>query len=158
MSINHNGVPSWFIAPSTGSNQKWTGCFLMFPLKRKKLAAISLNFSARWQIFQDYHFDLFLDYSFARGLLGYNENWIHSSRFEDLSSFRWAPLILLITFVIALPVGWGSVTYILVAELVPTQIRTETAVLCDAWGQLLQVTRKGYYPYTIANTCLLIHT
>ena len=57
-----------------------------------------------------------------------------------MSSFRWAPLILLITFVIALPVGWGSVTYILVAELVPTQIRTETAVLCDAWGQLLQVT------------------
>jgi len=77
--------------------------------------------------------------------------YFYFDRFEDLSSFRWAPLILLITFVIALPVGWGSVTYILVAELVPTQIRTETAVLCDAWGQLLQFVALRLHDMTCAD-------
>ena len=37
-----------------------------------------------------------------------------------------------------LPLGWGSVTYILVSEIVPTSVRTETAVLCNSWEQLLQ--------------------
>ena len=75
--------------------------------------------------------------------------------------FRWIPLALLLVFVIFLPVGkkvhlnsnyqnafivsnlfyvsgWGSVTYILVSEIVPTAVRTETAVLCNSWEQLLQ--------------------
>ena len=37
-----------------------------------------------------------------------------------------------------LPLGWGSVTYILVSEIVPTSVRTEVAVLCNSWEQLLQ--------------------
>ena len=52
--------------------------------------------------------------------------------------FRWVPLVLLLTFVIFLPLGWGSVTYILVSEIVPTSVRAETAVLCNSWEQLLQ--------------------
>jgi len=57
---------------------------------------------------------------------------------EILSNYRWAPLVLLLIFVIFLPLGWGSVTYILVSEIVPTSVRTETAVLCSSWEQLLQ--------------------
>ena len=52
--------------------------------------------------------------------------------------FRWCPLVLLLIFVVFLPLGWGSVTYILVSEIVPTAVRTETAVLCNSWEQLLQ--------------------
>ena len=55
----------------------------------------------------------------------------------DLEGYQWAPLVLLMMFVIFLPLGWGSITYILVSELVPTQIRTETSVLGSAWEQLL---------------------
>ena len=29
-------------------------------------------------------------------------------------------------------------TYILVSEIVPTSVRTETAILCNSWEQLLQ--------------------
>jgi hypothetical protein len=47
--------------------------------------------------------------------------------------------MLLIVFVVFFPLGWGSITYILVSELVPTMVRTETAVLCNSWEQLLQV-------------------
>lgn len=57
---------------------------------------------------------------------------------EILVDFRWIPLVLLLMFVVFLPVGWGSVTYILVSEIVPTSVRTETAVLCNSWEQLLQ--------------------
>ena len=64
--------------------------------------------------------------------------YVELERSIDLEAYRWAPLVLLIVFVVALPLGWGSITYILVSELVPTQIRTETAVLCNAWEQLLQ--------------------
>ena len=46
--------------------------------------------------------------------------------------------MLLLVFVVFLPIGWGSVTYILVSEIVPTSVRTETAVLCNSWEQLLQ--------------------
>lgn len=46
--------------------------------------------------------------------------------------------MLLLVFVIFLPIGWGSVTYILVSEIVPTSVRTETAILCNSWEQLLQ--------------------
>merc|ERR1719412_1724771 len=56
----------------------------------------------------------------------------------SMEEYRLVPLILLLIFVVFLPIGWGSVTYILVAELVPTTIRTETIVLCNAWEQLLQ--------------------
>ena len=52
--------------------------------------------------------------------------------------FRWFPLVLLLIFVVFLPLGWGSVTYILVSEIVPTSVRTEVAVLCNSWEQLLQ--------------------
>ena len=52
--------------------------------------------------------------------------------------FRWIPLVLLLIFVVFLPLGWGSVTYILVSEIVPTSVRTEVAVLCNSWEQLLQ--------------------
>lgn len=55
-----------------------------------------------------------------------------------MEQYRLVPLILLLVFVVFLPIGWGSITYILVAELVPTTIRTETIVLCNAWEQLLQ--------------------
>ena len=47
-------------------------------------------------------------------------------------------MALLLVFVVFLPLGWGSVTYILVSEIVPTSVRTETAVLCNSWEQLLQ--------------------
>ena len=57
---------------------------------------------------------------------------------EVLASYRWVPLVLLLVFVVFLPVGWGSITYILVSEIVPTSIRTETAILCSSWEQLLQ--------------------
>ena len=56
-----------------------------------------------------------------------------------MTPYSWVPLVLLIIFVIFFPVGWGSITYILVSELVPTMVRTETAVLCNSWEQLLQV-------------------
>merc|ERR1711981_1148021 len=56
----------------------------------------------------------------------------------NMEEYRLVPLIMLLIFVVFLPIGWGSVTYILVAELVPTTIRTETIVLCNAWEQLLQ--------------------
>ena len=55
----------------------------------------------------------------------------------DLGDYRWAPFAILMMFVFFLPLGWGSVSYILVSELVPTQIRTETSVLGGAWEQLL---------------------
>ena len=58
---------------------------------------------------------------------------------EVMTPYSWVPLVLLIIFVIFFPVGWGSITYILVSELVPTMVRTETAVLCNSWEQLLQV-------------------
>ena len=47
-------------------------------------------------------------------------------------------MVLLLVFVTFLPLGWGSVTYILVSEIVPTSVRTETAILCNSWEQLLQ--------------------
>jgi uncharacterized membrane protein len=52
--------------------------------------------------------------------------------------------MLLIVFVVFFPLGWGSITYILVSELVPTMVRTETAVLCNSWEQLLQVSIAYY--------------
>ena len=55
-----------------------------------------------------------------------------------LDDYRWAPLVLLLVFVTFLPLGWGSVTYILVSEIVPTSVRTETAILCNCFEQLLQ--------------------
>ncbi len=55
-----------------------------------------------------------------------------------LDDYRWLPLAMLLAFVIFLPVGWGSVTYILVSEIVPTSVRPETAILCNSWEQLLQ--------------------
>jgi len=55
-----------------------------------------------------------------------------------LANYRWFPLVLLLIFVVFLPLGWGSVTYILVSEIVPTSVRTEVAVLCNSWEQLLQ--------------------
>ena len=55
-----------------------------------------------------------------------------------LEDYRWLPLVMLLTFVVFLPVGWGSVTYILVSEIVPTSVRPETAILCNSWEQLLQ--------------------
>merc|ERR1719266_1718830 len=58
---------------------------------------------------------------------------------EDvMEQYRLVPLVMLLIFVVFLPIGWGSVTYILVAELVPTTIRTETVILCNVWEQLLQ--------------------
>jgi hypothetical protein len=42
---------------------------------------------------------------------------------DDISPYRWVPLMLLIIFVVFFPVGWGSITYILVSELVPTMVR-----------------------------------
>jgi hypothetical protein len=62
----------------------------------------------------------------------------NKSESGSMEEYRLVPLILLLIFVVFLPIGWGSVTYILVAELVPTTIRTETIVLCNAWEQLLQ--------------------
>ena len=56
----------------------------------------------------------------------------------NLDNYRWAPLVLLLVFVTFLPLGWGSVTYILVSEIVPTSVRTETAILCNSFEQLLQ--------------------
>ena len=62
----------------------------------------------------------------------------NNSEEETMEEYRLVPLIMLLIFVVFLPIGWGSVTYILVAELVPTTIRTETIVLCNCWEQLLQ--------------------
>lgn len=38
---------------------------------------------------------------------------------------------------VSFPIGWGSVTYVLVSELVPTSVRSETVVICNSWEQLL---------------------
>jgi hypothetical protein len=58
--------------------------------------------------------------------------------------------MLLIVFVVFFPLGWGSITYILVSELVPTMVRTETAVLCNSWEQLLQVS-IAYYVFDLTS-------
>ena len=72
------------------------------------------------------------------GTYFYFEMFESESESGSMEEYRLVPLILLLIFVVFLPIGWGSVTYILVAELVPTTIRTETIVLCNAWEQLLQ--------------------
>ena len=72
------------------------------------------------------------------GTYFYFEMLESESESGSMEEYRLVPLILLLIFVVFLPIGWGSVTYILVAELVPTTIRTETIVLCNAWEQLLQ--------------------
>lgn len=68
---------------------------------------------------------------------------------EELSHYRWVPLMVLIVFVIFFPLGWGSITYILVSELVPTMVRTETAVLCNSWEQLLQVSQTNQSAFSL---------
>ena len=68
-----------------------------------------------------------------------------------MTPYSWVPLVLLIIFVIFFPVGWGSITYILVSELVPTMVRTETAVLCNSWEQLLQVRELVWFNLNLQN-------
>ena len=72
------------------------------------------------------------------GTYFYYEMLENKSENSSIEQYRLVPLIMLLIFVVFLPIGWGSITYILVAELVPTTIRTETIVLCNVWEQLLQ--------------------
>jgi len=57
---------------------------------------------------------------------------------DFMAGARWSPVLFLVIFVFFFPLGWGSIPYILIAELVPTAIRSETVVLCNMWEQLLQ--------------------
>ncbi|XP_040583623.1 facilitated trehalose transporter Tret1 [Lepeophtheirus salmonis] len=56
---------------------------------------------------------------------------------DSLHDYRWLPMVTLLTFAIFFPIGWGSVTYVMVAEMVPTSIRPETSVIGACWEQLL---------------------
>ncbi|CAB4061126.1 unnamed protein product [Lepeophtheirus salmonis] len=64
----------------------------------------------------------------------YNHSWTMRN---DLHDYRWLPMVTLLTFAIFFPIGWGSVTYVMVAEMVPTSIRPETSVIGACWEQLL---------------------
>ena len=49
--------------------------------------------------------------------------YFHYRDSEFLRAARWTPVLFLSTFVFFFPLGWGSIPYILLAELVPTAIR-----------------------------------